>query len=246
MEMFSENELLSFNEKLLGRGMPIQQDGTGYNKADYGICANYYYGLSNGQLADLANRLVKYSTTQLRVDKDAMKHTANSLLEKSSDEDRNYGVSVNVVNNVTEIHFRYNNTFIKCLKDTKMCKYNSDKKVWTVANNNLLDVLKTLKGVGANVDNAISYAKCLEYTDIKENAIIEENVDKIIKIIVKSDEDIALLKFNYNENLLEEIKKIDSSERCWNKQFKFWAIKLNHLGNILNNVSDEFKVEYVS
>ena len=95
LNVFTVEELLTMNETMLGRGMPVQEDGVGYNKADYGACVNYYHGLSNAQVADLAKRLVKYSETQLHIDKEMMKETAEYYASLVKDgEDRSNGVSI--------------------------------------------------------------------------------------------------------------------------------------------------------
>lgn len=227
--IFSKDELLSFNEKLLGRGMPVQQDGIGYNKADYGACSTYYYGLSNAQLADLAKRLVKYCNTQLGVDKEKMKSTANELLDTANGSHRENGISLLIGEHNTNIYFKYNELFINCIKESGKCQWNNNEKCWYVDNKLLIDVLNALKHIGADVDNAMNYAL--------ENI---ETLDKKQEIMVKlvPNDNVALLKFDYSDEIVSEIKKIDKASRQWNAQFKFWAINLDCYNSLNENLSD--------
>lgn len=244
VKLFSREQLLAFNEKLLGRGMPVQQDGIGYNKADYSACATYYNGLSDGQLTDLAKRLIKYSETQLGIDKEIMKKTYEKLALESNGKDRSVGVSIDVGEKTTSIYFRYNENFINSLKKSKRCKYEKDCKKWSTSNRNIIAVLKMLENVGADVKNAIAYAeKNIDITSISGDSS-DKTIDKIIDIIVKSNENVALLKFDYDDDILKEIKKIDKTERYWNSKFKFWTINLSHLDNVLSNLPDSLVCRY--
>lgn len=159
MELFSKEELLSFNEFLLGRGMPTQDDGIGYNKGDYGACKTYYNGLSNAQYADLAKRLVKYSVTQLNVDREKMKLTAIKLGEIGNTNNRSLGVSVSIVDEETLISFRFNEKFIGVLKNLPVRRYIKEYQCWAVPNYKAVNTLKALGTVGADVENAIAYVE---------------------------------------------------------------------------------------
>ncbi|UUV46063.1 hypothetical protein [Bacillus phage vB_BanS-Thrax3] len=159
MELFSKEELLSFNEFLLGRGKPTQDDGVGYNKGDYGACKTYYNGLSNAQYADLAKRLVKYSATQLNVDKEKMKLTALKLGEIGNTNNRSLGVSVAIVEEETLISFRFNEKFISVLKNLPTRRYIKEYQCWAVPTYKAVSALKALETVGADVKNAIAYVE---------------------------------------------------------------------------------------
>lgn len=232
---FSKDELLAFNEKLLGRGMPVQQDGIGYNKADYGACSTYYNGLSNAQLADLAKRLVKYCNTQLGVDKSKMKYTADELLEVANGQSRENGVSISIGEHTTNIYFKYNEFFINCLKLSSKCQWNNNEKCWYTDNKNVIDVLQALNIIGADVDNAMSYAL--------ENI---EALDKRQEIMVKliPQDNVAFMKFDFDKDIVDEIKKLDKSNRRWNDEFKFWAVNIAYLDSIISSLSN-VTVKYV-
>ena len=158
MKTYTTDELIKFNEMLLGRGMPSDRDGIGYNKADYGACATYYYGLSDAQYADLAKRLIKYSETQLNVSKEVMKMTASKLCENIACNDRSKGISLKIMNEATLISFRYNEKFIKVIREQPKRRFDKDSKGWIIPNSNLISTLEALKIVGADVENAIKYA----------------------------------------------------------------------------------------
>jgi hypothetical protein len=221
----SVNDLLAFNEMMLGRGMPVQEDGVGYNKADYGACSNYFYGLSDSQIADLAKRLVKYSNTQLHVDKQIMKDTAEYYASLVKDGDnRENGVSLQITENGTLISFKYNPDFIEVIKNQPKRQYDADNKQWIVPNDRVIPVLNELWTVGADVQNAMEYAM--------NSPLIQEHQVSKVDILTKFQDDYVFLKFNYNQDIVNEIKQIDKGDREWNPKFKFWAIKKEHLDKL--------------
>ena len=237
VEIFTKEELLQFNEKMLGRGVPDSDDGVGYNKADYSTCATYFNGLSNPQYADLAKRLVKYCNTQLCVERAKMENTAKELGSMYDVSDRSNGISIEVLENETSINFKYNKDFIDVIKSQRNRRYDSESKTWFVSNDTLIKVLKDLKDFGADVDNAIKYAESKGIGI----ATKQEKVEKVAKVDTKSDGEMVLLKFDYNKNIVDEIKKIDKKDRQWNPDFKFWAIKqscFEMLKSSLSNIAE--------
>lgn len=157
-EIFTIDELLSLNDMMLGRGKPMQDDGVGYNKADYGVCSNYFFGVSDAQVADLAKRLVKYSVTQLNIDKQLMQETSEYYRNLLTDDDsRVEGVSVNITREGTLISFRYNESFINVVRKQPNRIYDRERKQWIVPTCNAIKVLKELECVGADTKNAIKY-----------------------------------------------------------------------------------------
>jgi hypothetical protein len=229
----SVEDLLKFNEMMLGRGMPVTEDGVGYNKADYGACANYFYGLSDAQVADLAKRLVKYSNTQLNVDKKIMKDTYEHYASLIEGERREDGVSIDITENGTMIGFRYNEVFVDVIKAQPKRQFDAENKQWIVPNDRVIPVLNELYTVGADVKNALRYAM--------QNPLITEHQVEKVDILTKFDGDFVLLKFNYNKDIVETIKQIDYKDRSWNSKFKFWSIKQEHLDKlkkVLNEIAN--------
>jgi hypothetical protein len=232
-KQFTVEELLQFNEMMLGRGMPVQEDGIGYNKADYGACSTYYHGLSHAQLADLAKRLVKYCNTQLGVDKEAMKETAEVLATLDSPENRDAGVSLNITEEGTIISFRYNEEFIEIIKNQPrhLRRYDVDSKSWMVANERLIPTLNELSVAGADVDNALAYAS--------NHELLRAVAIKKVEVLTKEYNDHILLKFNYNQMIVEEIKQtVDKKDREYNTQHKFWAIHKEAFTKLAERLAD--------
>lgn len=220
LTLFTKEDLLRFNEALLGRGMPVEVDGVGYNKADYGACSNYYNGLSDAQLADLAKRLVKYTETQLGVDKATMKETAEALAEQIGEYDRTDGISIDVRDTWTLISFRYNEEFVNIIKEQKRRQYEPKSKQWVVPNEDVVTVLRALEEAGADVANAIDY-----YKSVYQPPAIKPKT----KVLVKYKDEKVLLKFDYNKEIVERVKSIEYKDRQWNPQHKFWSIEPRHL-----------------
>jgi hypothetical protein len=234
-QVLTVEELLSFNEMMLGRGMPAERDGKGYNKADFGACANYFYGCSDAQIADLAKRLVKYSNTQLNIDKQMMKDTAEYYAMRVTDEyDRTDGVSLQITESGTLISFKYKEAFIDVIKKQSKRQYDAENKQWVVPNDRVIPILNELCAVGADCTNAMAYA-------INHPLMEETALPKKIDILTKDEGDYTLIKFDYNKDIVEEIKKIDRQDREWNGKFKFWAIKtdsFNKLKEILSEIAN--------
>lgn len=156
--MYAKEDLIQFNEIMLGRGVPVEQDGIGYNKPDYSVCVNYYYGLSDAQYADLANRLIKYTQTQLKIDKDKMIDTAKYFEKISKGTNKKNGVSIDIRKDETLISFSYNQLFIETIKKQSERRWDSEAKKWIVPNYNIQQTLEELGKVGADVKNALEYA----------------------------------------------------------------------------------------
>jgi hypothetical protein len=232
-KLFTKEELLNLNETMLGRGMPVQEDGIGYNKADYGACATYFYGISDAQYADLAKRLVKYCKTQLGLDKEDMKATYEYFKQIADEKgySREDGISLNITENGTLISFRYNETFIETIKNQPKRQWDAENKNWIVPNKEVIPTLNALWTVGADVDNAMQYAM---NHDLIINTIFEPKAEVLTKI----QNGHALLKFDYNKDIVNAIKEIPFKDRQWNADFKFWAVKEDYLEDLKVKLHD--------
>lgn len=236
--LFNERELLDLNEMMLGRGMPVQEDGVGYNKADYGACERYFKGCSNAQLADLAKRLVKYCNTQLGLDKADMQATHEHFAELAGNYKKEDGISLNITENGTLFSFRYNETFIEIIKRQPRRQWDAENKNWIVPNDLVIPTLNKLYLVGADVDNAMVYA-------MGNPLIYRHAFEPEVEIKAIVEEDHALLKFDYHEEVLSVIRKIDIKERQWNAQHKYWKIEKKHFENFKNEVSAFASFKYM-
>ena len=234
--IFSVEELVVINEKMLGRGMPVVDDGVGYNKADYGACSNYYWGMSNAQVADLAKRLVKYCETQLGLDKKQMKDTYEYYKEFVNGQDRTDGVSVNVTENGTLIGFKYNERFIFTIKQQPKRQFDLDNKQWIVPNGNAVKTLEALAEVGADVENAIEY--------VKNHELVKKAEPKKEVINCEAGEEYTTIKFNYNPSIIVKVKEL--SDRKYDPQNKAWKIQTSSLDFLKKELKDcEFIVNQI-
>lgn len=163
--VYTGEELEEMNRKLLSRGKPNVNDDLGYNRADFNTCSRYYHGLPYTQLAELSKRLIKYTETQLNVDKDKMIRTSE-YYEEIADKSYKYNdisVYIDKESENTIISFDYNKgdnqRLTVLLKYQFNCNYDESIERWIVPNNKILNVLMTFKEYGADVDNAISVVK---------------------------------------------------------------------------------------
>jgi len=243
--ILTREELIALNERMLGRGAPVQEDGIGYNKADYGACATYFHALSDLQYADLAKRLVKYSKTQLEMDREDMIATYKYYTEIAGVAgDRADGISLNITEDGTLISFRYNEAFIDVIKKVPVTKrrYDSDNKNWIVSNELVYSVLESLEEVGADIKNAIAYAMT---HPIILDAMKPKTPEKVL-VLTKIEGDVTYLKFDYNKDVVSEIKRIASHARKYNPQYKYWAIKSELLGELREHLCDLAQFRYVN
>lgn len=225
---FSKSELLSFNERMLQRGTPTIDDGIGYNKADYGACSTYYQGLSDAQYADLAKRLVKYCETQLHVCKQKMKETANELSKVANPDERSKGISIQIGETHTLIGLRYNQEYINIISSTPRRRYDEENKAWIIPNDLLVSTLNNLGEIGADVSNAIAYAE--------SKGITKDYKAKIV-VLAEPQGEMVVLKFNYNKQIVEGIKRIDKQDRTWNADNKSWSIKPHCMDSLKEDLS---------
>lgn len=227
-KLFTKEELMIMNEKMLGRGAPVEEDGIGYNKGDYGACVHYFYGLSNAQFADLAKRLVKYCNTQLILDKEDMQATHKHFEELAEEKgySKDDGISLNITENGTLISFRYNETFIETIKHLPRNKrrWDGENKNWIVNNDSVIPLLNELWTVGADVDEALQYAM--------RNDLIKNAIERKTKVLAKFQDNEVFLKFDYDKEVVDAIKEISKTDRTYNPQFKFWSINVKHWENL--------------
>lgn len=234
MDMFSKNELLSFNALMLGRGKPVTEDGIGYNKGDFGACFTYFNGLSDAQYADLAKRLIKYCKTQLKVDRDKMENTYQYLIKNiKGSKDRSDGISVEIGEKETLICFRYNEEFIHVVKNLPSRRYNGELKNWVVPNGKIVESLRALEGVGADVTNAIDY--------IYANAIPEDEKETRTIINCESNGEDTTVTFNFNSEIVSAIKSLPKNERKYNPDNKSWTFKTSSLGYLADKLETTAK-----
>lgn len=229
-KIFSRDELIAFNEMMLGRGMPVTQDGVGYNKPDYNVCSSYYYGLSDSQFADLAKRLVKYCKTQLGIDQQAMKDTAQYYKSLVVNDDRRYSISIDVRKDGTLISFPYNETFIEIIRKQPKRRWDRETKHWIVPNDSVIKVLKLLSKAGANAKNAIEYA---ENHELVKNA-------KTAKTVINCEwhDGYINLSFIYDKVVVETIKQLDRQSRRYDGETKSWNIEPAMLSQLKDKLAD--------
>lgn len=239
--MFSPEQLVKFNETLLGRGAPIEKDNIGYNKPDYLVCNNYYSVLSDVQLADLSRRLVKYCQTQLDADKQKMIETANYYNAKISNESLERAISIQPGKEMTLISFSYNPEFIAIVKKANKRKYDPKIKKWYVANNEVIHILEQLQKVGADCKKAIEY--------LQENLVINENEQStkqeqkvnIINVVELKNGKLQI-GFSYNPDIVTAIKSLN--ERKYNPANKTWTITKEEVNTLINKLQNIPNIDF--
>lgn len=244
-EIFSYEDILMFNNILLQRGDPSQKDDIGYNKPDYSVCIRYYYGLSNEQLADLTERLIKYCKTQLGIDAEKMKATATyyKSLSKAENGDLSKHVSVDIDDKFVRIAFKYNTDFISVMNnEAKTAKYIHDDKAYLLDKREALYVLNKLKNKGAVCDNAINYLLENGIIDDRESLVSELSKIKSSKYkinLTQHNDDFMEVSFKYDSVLVNCVKAL--KQRKFNVDSKSWLVHKSELKTLKNLIIDAFK-----
>lgn len=235
--MYTEEQLIEFNNQLLQRGAPVERDGIGYNKPDFVVCNSYYDILTDTQTADLSQRLIKYCSTQLGIDKEKMKETANYYNSKITNESLDNAISIQPGKDMTLISFTYNHDFIAVVKQAKNRKYNPEIKKWFVANGEVITILEKLQKIGADCKNAIEY--------LKENLVINEQKEVSAPAPKQSINTITVnelkngkleIGFNYNPEIVAAIKSLN--DRKYNPTSKKWTIEKDGVNTLINKLQN--------
>lgn len=233
MVMYSKEDILKFNEQMIGRGVPSQDDGVGYNRADYSICVNCSYGSSDAQVAELAKRLVKYCATQLGAEKEKMQLSHLYFSEKASKKGfvASDGISLGIEERETRLYFRYNPSFVKVISEIIGRKWDKEQKTWIIPNHKLIDCLEKLKEIGADVENAIEESNA--------NVFVKDAGDDKVEILVREDlkNNVVFLKIPYDSRLISEIQNIKKEFRAWNNKHKFWTINKDSFEMLKDKIS---------
>src|SRR5690606_5925996 len=90
--------------------------------------------------------------------------------------------------------------------------------------------LNHLATVGAEVGNALKYA-------MSHELILEHQVKKVA-ILTSFHDDKVFIKFDYNKDIVDEIKKLDRAVRAWNPQHKYWSINKDHFKPLMTALKD--------
>jgi hypothetical protein len=253
--IFSKDDLLKFNEMMLGRGMPNQQDGVGYNKADFGSCNKYYNALSNAQFADLAKRLVKYSKTQLGVNKEDMERTAETFEALAGEDDKLNGVSIDIREDGTLISFRYNYNFCNVISRSSSRKFDNETKCWIVPHAKTIEVLEELKKVKANVDNAIEYAMNSDAIqeaikrreqEVQKYKQISVDISKKKRVDCEVGDNFTVLSFTYNKKIVDKVKELKFCDRQYDPNTHKWSVRNEYFEWLKRGLEQEFQFYIVS
>src|SRR5690606_7906434 len=80
------------------------------------------------------------------------------------------------------------------------------------------------------VDNALDYAN--------NHSLIKGAKAEKTDVFIVFNEDRICVKFNYNEDIINEIRKIDKSERTYNPKHKYWIIAESQIKPLMRSLRD--------
>lgn len=238
------NVLEKINENMLGRGAPVKRDDFGYNVPDYNKLSSIWMGANERDLYEIASRLIKYYDTQLKgLD---LGFTKNDLIETA----KHYEVRVNSKINkpsvtvgfnddytTAYIGFKYNNEFIFVCRDFKY-KFDRNLKSWYGDSRMVLPLLQAMQEIGADTEKAIEIVmKLKDEGKISFKGLDLDNKEEIFKEkikVIEIDEEKVGLKFEYNLDIIQEIKALKYREFNWDN--KTWEILKFDIPELYNNI----------
>ena len=119
--------------------------------------------------------------------------------------------------NSTKVYFEYDADLVEVVKRVKGRKFNPDDRSWIIPNKSLEQLREELEAKGYD-----EFAERLaEYTQTEIGELEEEE----LKIEIRELNSTVELKFDYDPDLVEAIKKIDVEKRKFDSDNKSWKIR---------------------
>lgn len=250
--IISSEKLENINSIMLGRGAPQERDNLGYNIPDYNRLCSIWLGANISDLYEIANRLIKYYDTQLssmgEIDftKDDLVETANYYKELLEKEGVKESVTVGFDTDYKKafLGFKYNDNYINICRNHNY-RFERNIKAWYGDSKLIKDILILLKDAGADVEKALEVVNKLiedgkiaqDVENDTENNIEDDTSErdnqKTVEVI-EIDEDKVALKFEYNADLVNEIKKLKNRKFDW--ETKSWEIFKHDIPTLYDNV----------
>lgn len=244
--IISSDKLEKINEIMLGRGAPVEKDDFGYNIPDYNKLSSTWMGANEEDLYEISSRLIKYYDTQLkeldfRFTKEDLIETTGYYEKLMNSKINKPSVTVGFSEDfaIAYIGFKYNNDFISMCRNFKY-RFDKNLKSWYGDSKIALSLLESMKEIGADAKKAIEITTDL----ISEGKIsldgllddldtVEQTLKEKIEVIEIDEEKVAL-KFEYNFDVIREIKSLKYREFNWDD--KTWEILRFDIPELYNNI----------
>lgn len=232
--------LENLNNFMLGRGAPVKRDNIGYNVPDFNKLSSIWYGATISDLYEISSRLVKYYDTQLSsiVDftKEELEESVEYYKELSDKELSKHSVTIGITSEfkTAYIGFKYNEMFINVMRRFKYT-FDRDTKSWFGDTSYIKAIFSELETLGADMEHALKYVELIE----EENGlsfstqIKDEDKGKVIRV-EEVDEDNISLSFDYDDDLVYEIKSLKARKFDWGN--KTWIINKFEAKTLYENI----------
>lgn len=223
----SKKELQNLNNSMLGLGAPIDIDGQGYNKIDFGMMQ---YLASKDEITDyeakkIATTLIKYTKTQLSSYADAIVATAKFYQDAEKQvkvvayDSESVTLSWNFNRNISDhIKYRMNRSDYRW---TKTESGNWLLKVYTSAIYSLIDTFNAEKFDTTEVDAAVELSQNIVEADItavtKPVKAVEFKVERR-----KDTIDTLTITTPYNKKVVDAFHKVINA--YFNKNNSSWEL----------------------
>jgi SWI/SNF-related matrix-associated actin-dependent regulator 1 of chromatin subfamily A len=228
MSIISLDDLAKINSEMLGRGAPVQRDDTGYNKPDYSICQNIWYGMSYQQAAAIAEILQKYTNRQLtEIDTQDLKESADYYRNLAGYKP---GITLQYKKDMTAFYFRYDLDIISVIKSANTRKWDLDQKCWYVSNPEVIKILDKLSQI-ADTENAKQYFLENYKPSIQEPVQETQQITKIILSATKNGNNYINIKCKYHAGVVTAIKSC--IDRRYNPNNKSWDVSLDDISGLI-------------
>lgn len=238
MAILTREQLSNFNRKMLGLGAPVQIDGQGYNKIDYGNMSDFAQKdvnkLSDRQIWFMAITLGKYKNTQLTQYKIDLEETISHYSEVS----KPVVTVVDSNDKVIRLNWKFNEKVSDALKgklDKKMYSWNKVNGQWVL--NVVWDYLPTI--IEEFEKNGLN---CAQLKQAQKRFIQKQTAQPIpqstkpttqaippkqsVKLSVKRGTGVDTLEISsqYSPELVDAFHNIPNA--IWNAKKQFWTIPI--------------------
>lgn len=242
--MLERRLLEDVNGVMLGRGAPLERDNIGYNVPDYNKLSSIWNGATNNDLYEIASRLLKYYDTQLAefvdFNKEELIQSIDHYKNLSENGINKLSVTVGFIDDFKTVHvgFKYNNEYINIMRRYKY-SFDRDTKSWKGDSSYIKAILEELGENGADVENALIYVMEVEKESNTHffEAVAEDKVKETSKKVIEVKEiaeDKISLKFEFNNDIVNEIKNLKSKKFEWDS--KLWIINKFEAKTLYGNI----------
>ena len=241
----SNNELYNLNRRMLNLGAPVDIDGVGYNKIDFGkmiyLADKTPESYTDFDAYRICDCLFNYKNTQLKDYADRINETRAALYEVIKQL-----VIVKFTDKYVQLTWKFNKSVSEFIKNTdkELFKWiKAESWIFQVDWNNVNVFLKVFEENGFDISKVQELKTRIENGEKVDGMVMEEKktiTNKVFKISVQRSQkstDTLILCTEYHKDLIYAIK--GGSENCfYNSSDHTWEFYIEDSSKIYNSIKN--------